>query len=255
MPLMFDGNTIESSTILIDEIDYYSIPTKEVSLFKIANADRSAIPFVEYPSKGIIVTGMLLCGGSTDLDEAIDNFKNYFRAKDANLDIPWSSSTRRYIATVNRLDIKRTMSLKHAKFTLEFICTEPFGLETSSTSLLSSLNYTSSSVTYTPTIGGTAPYQLPVITITIDALTGTGDSLIISNDLNGQQMLLYGLGLAATDVIVIDCDARTVTLNGTEVDYLGTFLELEPGASSITITDGFDTRTIDYVGVYYKRYL
>ncbi len=78
---------------------------------------------------------------------------------------------------------------------------------------------------------------------------------MISNDNNNQEIMIYGIGLVATDVIVIDCAQRIVTLNGTEIDYNGTFLELEPGANSITYTDGFTTRTVDVAASYVKRWL
>jgi phage-related protein len=77
----------------------------------------------------------------------------------------------------------------------------------------------------------------------------------ISNDNNNQELLIYGLGLVAGDVIIIDCVERTVTVNGNEVNYYGTFLELEPGANSITYTDGFTTRTVDVTATYVKRWL
>ena len=66
--------------------------------------------------------------------------------------------------------------------------------------------------------------------------------------------MLYGLGLTAGDVIVVDAENRSVTVNGDEVDYYGTFLELEPGASSLTYTDGFTTRNVDIAASYTKRY-
>lgn len=55
--------------------------------------------------------------------------------------------------------------------------------------------------------------------------------------------------------ITINCDERSITVNGNDVDYFGTFLELELGANSLTYSDGFDTRTVDIVAEYYKRYM
>lgn len=255
MAMTFDGNFIESDNFHITQIDHYSIPSKDVPIRALAFANKSSIPWSNYPDKGIKVEGYIKCDDTYSLEAYIDILKGYLTAQDAELDIDYNSGTRRYIATVNRTDIKRTDSKKFASFTIDFICSQPFGVETSSTSLVSEANYTSSSNTYSRYIYGTAPYQYPIITITIDALTGTGDYIQISNDNNGQTMLLYGLGLSATDVIVIDTFERTVTLNGATVDYFGTFLELGTGWQSITYTDGFDTRTVDIDIIYYKRYL
>lgn len=255
MAMTFDGNTIQSSTFVLTEIDHYSLPTKDAPLFPLAFANKSSIPWTNYPNKGIRVTGYIFCDTNDSLEGKIDLFKSYLTSQDANLDIDYDGGTRRYIATVNRCDIKKSISSKAATFTLEFICTQPFGVATTPTELVDELAYTSSSDTYPLTIEGTAPYQYPLITITINTLTGTGDYVQISNDNNGQEMLIYGVGLVNGDVVYIDTFNRLVTVNGDPVDYLGTFLELERGSQSITYTDGFTTRSVDIYIEYYKRYL
>lgn len=241
--------------IITNLIDHTDLPTKTADLYAIAGANQSAIFSTDYPSKTIQIGGVIKGSTQDDLDARIDTFKGYFNGKDKNLDIDYAGTTRRYVATVNTMSVQRQQLALFATFAIEFICTLPFGKETSSTSLFSSLNQTTASKNFTPTIGGTAPFQLPIITLTIDSLTGTGDYITISNDNNGQQMLLFGLGFANGDVVVVDCEQHTVKVNGNLVDYQGTFLELEPGASSITIANAFTTNQIDYSGIYYKRYL
>ena len=261
--LSFNGNDLQTYNrgtqvgINTNVIEHTNIPEKLFTLFSIANADYSAIPNIDYPSKKIKIAGTIHGSSQDDLDSRIDTFLGYFVGKDKNLDIDYAGSTRRYIATENVTSIEREQKALFAKFTIEFICTQPFGRDTSSTNLFSSNNQTDASETFTPTIGGNAPYQLPIITLTIDALTGTNDYIQISNDQNGQSMLLIGLGITAADVIVINSETREVTVNGDVVDYEGVFLELTPDSApaSITISNGFETRTIDYLGIYYKRWL
>ncbi len=259
--LLYNANSLQTYNrgtrvgINTNIIEHTDIPQAVAELMALADNDGSVIPDISYPSRTVKIGGTIHGSTQADLDTRIDTFKGYFRGKDKNLDITYAGSTRRYIATKNSVGVARQQKQLWATFAVEFICTNPFGLDTSSTSLINSQNYTSATLTSTPTILGTAPYQLPVITITIDALTGTGDYIQITNGLNTQEMLLYGLGLVAGDVIVIDCVNRTVKLNGTEIDYVGTYLVLEPGASSITYTDGFTTRTVDIVATYIKRWL
>lgn len=257
----FNSNDLQSYSpttdvgIITNSIEHTDIPEKLAELYAIADANGSSIPAINYPARRVNQAGAIKGSSQDDLDARIDTFKGYFNGKDKNLDVDYAGTTRRYIATANSISVTRQQKSLWATFTIEYICTQPFGVETSSTSITSTLNHTSSTLTVTPTIAGSAPYQYPIITLTLDALTGAGDYIQISNDNNGQDMLLYGLGLAAADVIVIDCFARTVTVNGIEVDYTGVFLELEPGANSITYSDGFTTRTVDIVITYYKRYL
>jgi len=241
--------------IITNSIDHTSIPDKQTELYAKADANGSSIPAINYPSKKITIGGVIKGSSQSDLDTRIDAFKAYFNGKNKNLDISYICSSRRYIATANTISITREQKALYATFTIEFICTNPFGMDTSATTIMSQLNYTSATYTVTPTIAGSAPYQLPVFTITIDALTGTGDYIRISNGNNNQEIMIYGISLANGDVIVIDCANRTVTRNGSQIDYYGTFLELEPGANSITYADGFTTRQVDIVATYNKRYL
>lgn len=241
--------------IITNLIEHTSIPDKDVELYAIADANGSAIPSINYPSKKIKIAGVIKGSSQADIDNRMDTFKGYFNGKNKNLDIAYAGSTRRYIATVNSMSITRGQKDTSAAFSIEFICTNPFGLDTASTSIINSAAYTSAILNSAPTIAGSAPYQLPVITITINSLTGTGDWIQISNNNNGQDMLIFGFGFQAGDVIVIDCSTRKVTLNGVPIDYNGVFLELEPGANSLTYTDGFTTRNVNIVAVYYKRWL
>jgi len=241
--------------IIVNTINHTDIPEKQAAIFSVANADRSNIPNINYTSKKISISGALKHTSQSALDTLIDTFKGYFNPKDANLDIVYGSSTRRYIATANALSIDRDNRSLTAKFKVEFICTNPFGIETTVTSIINQINYTAATLTVTPTILGSAPTQMPKFTITIDAKTGSGDFISISNNNNNQQISLIGLVLLVNDVIVIDCENRTVTVNGNPVNYFGTFLELELGANSITYSDGYATRTVDIVAGYNKRYL
>lgn len=242
--------------IVTNSIEHTSLPDKVMALFAIADADASSIPAINFPSKKITIGGVIKGSTQANLDDRIDTFKGYFAGKNKDLDITYGSSTRRYIATANAVSVVRQQKALFATFQVEFLCTNPFGIDTTATDLWAAkTGFTSATFTETPTVGGNAPYQLPVFTITINSLTGDGDYVQISNDNNNQEILIYGMELAASDVIVIDCVERTVTLNGNEIDYLGTFLELEPGANSITYTDGFTTRNVDVEAEYVKRWL
>lgn len=254
-----DLQTYDPSTnvgIITNVIDHTSNPDKAMSLYGLADADGSSIPSINYPSKPIGLEGAIKGSSAADLDDRIDAFKGYFTGKDKNLDIAYGSGTRRYVATARAIPVVRKVKPLFATFSVDLICTSAFGVDTSNTNLWTAkTGFTSNTFTETPTVGGNAPFQLPIITITINSLTGAGDYVQISNDNNNQELLIYGLGLANSDVIVIDCVERKVTVNGDEVDYYGTFLELEPGANSITYTDGFTTRNIDISAVYAKRWL
>lgn len=254
-----DLQTFDPTTrvgINTNSIKHTNIPDSIAELYIKANANDSDVPDQEYPSKTITLGGTIHGSSQADLDDRIDTFKGYFVPRKKNLDIAYGSGTRRYtVLKTNSMGIERQDKALFATFSIELIC-KPFGFDTSTTNLWAAKSaFSSATFTETPTVGGNAPLQLPVFTITINSLTGDGDYVQISNDNNNQEILLYGLGLTAGDEIIIDCEQRIVTVNGIEVDYIGTFLELEPGANSITYTDGFTTRSVDVEGVYTKRWM
>lgn len=260
--LTFNTNNLQTFNratqvgIITNVIDHTDGPDMLMGLYAMADADGSSIPAINYPSKPVALAGAIKGSSQADLDSRIDTFKGYFRGKDKNLDIAYGSGTRRYIATAGTPKIQRQQKSFIALFQVPITCTNPFGLDTSASPLFTThTGNTAATFTELPTVGGNAPFQLPIFTITITAHTGAGDFVLISNDNNNQEIMLYGLGLANGDVIVIDCIQRIVTVNGVEVDYYGTFLELEPGANSITYTDGFTTRTVTVAASYTKRWL
>lgn len=253
--LSFNGNILQTANIITNVINHTDLPDQNIGLLEVANANRSAITNTDFPSRTISIAGVIKGNSQVDLDSRIDSFKAYFNGKNKNLDINFAGVTRRYIATKNGISIERTGALQFAPFKVQFICTEPFGLQTTATTLFTKTANADPTYTATGTVGGTAPYQLPVFTITLTAITGTGDYVQISNNANNQTILILGQGLVAGDLLVIDCDQRRVTRNGIVIDYSGVFFELEPGNVSIAYSDGFDTRTVNILAQYYKRYL
>jgi hypothetical protein len=261
--IAFNANSLQtynpttSVGIIVDSIGHESTPEKSLDVYTVANANKSAIAGdPEFVKKNIPVTGTIIGSSVADLAARVDAFKALFNGKDKNLDIGYAGTTRRYIATAdNSPSFTPNPGKRWIKFAINFLCADPFGRDISATTLWTTkTGFTAATFTEAMTVGGSAPYQLPVFTITLTAISGAGDYVLISNDNNNQEILLYGLGLVAGDVIVIDCVARKVTVNGIEVDYYGTFLELEPGSNSITYTDGFTTRTVTVAANYVKRW-
>jgi phage-related protein len=259
--ITFNGYNLQTFTpsvgvgILTNVIKHTDGPEAVFDLLEVANANRSLIGDINSPNKTINIAGVIKGSSGLDLDQRIDALKLALNGRNKNLDLNYAGNTRRYIATAppNGVKVDEDGTLR-AKFSVQFICAEPYGRDSTQTTIINQANYTSASYTATPTIGGSAPYQLPIFTITIDSLTGTDDYLQIINNANNQAILISGQGLANGDVLVIDCEQRIVTLNDIQIDYSGTFLELEPGAASLSYSDGFATRQVDILAKYTKRY-
>ncbi len=258
--ISFDSNSLQTASILTADISHESLPAKSANMFALSHANKSVIPFVSYSDRTIKVSGKIIGSSIADLDSKLDTFRGYFRGTDKNLDIDYNGSTRRYIATVNGISIERPGGLQYANFDIEFICTEPFGRNTSVTTPSSSFSpsaagRTSSAYTDAHTFLGTAPYQLPVITITLTAVTGGTGFLSFGNSGNNQGITITGQTFVNGDVIEIDCANKTVKKNGVAIDFLGAFPEFPPGAQSMAYADGFTTRTFTISVTYYPMWL
>lgn len=171
--IAFDGNNLQTTVYTTSDIDHENLPNKNANTYALAHANKSVLPFVNYPSRSITIKGNIKGTSIADCDAKMDAFKAYFNKKDANLDIGYNGGTRRYIATVQGLQVDRPKGLTTADFTVVFICTNPFGQNTSSTSLLTASGNTTQPTNFAPTFQGNAPYQLPVITLTYSAATNS----------------------------------------------------------------------------------
>lgn len=242
--------------IITEGIDFASISTKNLSMYGVAHSNRSVVPFVNYPSKAISIKGTISGSSKTDLDSRLDAFRGYLVAQEKNLDINFNGATRRFIATVTASDIQKSENGLYATFTVQFICTIPFGMDTATTTALNASGRTNNAYTDSYTFLGNAPVQLPIVTITLTAVSASGaQQLFWGNNDTGQSITLTRNNWTSGDVVVIDCENRRITVNGVDVDFAGAFPEFTPGAHNMIYGDTFTSRTMTENVVYYKRYM
>lgn len=259
--ISFDSNNLQTYSpttdvgIITNDIQHTDLPAKDAALYGLANTNQSVMPYVGYPSRAISIAGAIKGSTSADLDSRIDSFKAYFLGKDKNLDIEYNGTTRRYVATVNTISVVRRKKALFATFEVQFVCTLPFGKNTSATTALNQSGRTASGYTDAYTFLGSAPFQLPVITITYSAVSGGASFVTFGNNANGQGITITDQTWVASDVLEIDVANRTVKKNGTEIDFLGAFPEFAPGAQNFSYTDGFTSRTFAITVTYYPMWL
>jgi hypothetical protein len=243
--ISFNGNSLQTANIITADIQGLDdFPIKQAKQYTLSHQNQSVIPYINYPNRNITITGMITDTSIANLDARMDTFKSYFTAQDVNLDIAYNGTTRRFIATQSTSTITRPGQLLYATFSILCVCNMPFGQDTSATSILNSNN---SAATYSPAVTflGTAPYQLPIITITFSAnyiLSGGAVTVWLGNNATGQVISINRIW-AITDVLVVDCTQNTVTVNGFPVEFSGAFPVFIPGSGTFIYGDGFSTRT------------
>jgi hypothetical protein len=251
--ITFNGFNLQSEIIVTQDIDFESPAEKELNAYPQANSNDITITGDDRPSKTIKIKGQITADNPAALDPILDQFRGYFRGKDKNLDIGYAGSVRRYIATENGSDIKRPGGLQMATFTIEFLC-KPFGQDITPQTPVSATGRTAAAYTDNVTLIGSADYQLPIATSTITALTATGNQTVSFGNNNTGQQLSVTRTFAVNDVIVFDCVAKEVRVNGVAVDFAGAFVELEPGLQALGYSDTFTARTYNYNVQYYPRW-
>jgi Siphovirus-type tail component, C-terminal domain len=251
--ISFDSHDLQSfsggSGILVSNIQHAGKSAKRAQTYALSHANASQIPFVEYPSKPIEVSGKIIGTSIADCDNQIDLFNSYLLKNNGNLDIGYNGGTRRYIATATNINVDRPGGLLYANFDITFTCTQAFGQDVNPTTILNTSGRTSANYSDNYTFGGTAPYQQPVFTITYSSVSGaTSKAVIIGNNSNSQEITVERTW-SNGDVLVIDSSKSIVTVNGIAADFTGAFPLFAPGAQTITYSDGFSSRSfsVDYV--------
>lgn len=165
----------------------------------------------------------------------------------------WQRPTLTVALNDNEADVNLYIGTSTA--TTFYIDAVQFEQSGAATAFPATTSRSSSSYVDSVSVGGTAPWQRTKATITFSAITGgTNQAVTFGNNGTGQQISVTRTW-AATDVLVVDSITRTVTVNGTAVDYSGAFPEFQTGTQAFAYSDGFTTRTFNINVVYYPEYL
>lgn len=250
MQITFDNTSLTTTPFLIKSVDHDSAGPRDINLFNLARQRGAVLVNSEYRPKVVRLTGTITGATQAVLEANIDTLKELFSRQGKNLDIDYSGSTRRYIATNTALQISRDyFHLSYAPFSAEFIVPNGTGIDpTLSSTILTAI--TAASNVNTITMLGTA-YPKPKITLTLTAVNTVSKIEFLAN---GDKITITKT-FALNDVVVIDTDNMIVTVNGAVVDYTGIFPQFGIGANvydiEITRTSCTYNTQIDY----YKNYI
>lgn len=253
MDITFNSlNLNDRVNYVVEETNHEETAKPEINLQKLARTNDSVLLRKNFGTKTIKMVVIVKDSTKDALDSRLDTFRQTIEALHKNLDIDYSSSTRRFVCTgyVERID----RQLKWARVSIKFECYKAFGEDVSATSE-SFLDKTTSPFTDDITIGGSAPAQ-PEITININSLTASGEKFIqIKNTDNGDYVKITASDWTADDIVIISTRTATVTRNGNVVEYLGIMPEWVPGVNNWEYTDDFTARQVDIEFSYKKRFL
>lgn len=251
----FNGNELTNiSGLTILATDPYKPARRKLSINDIANSNKSKITSAYYKEKDITMRVGISRSTRALLETSIDALLNILQGQEKSLILSQSGTSRRYTCTYADFNVLLSGG-SYIELELVFKTSDHFGYDINLSELLQVSNFTSGQKTDRITVSGSAPWQTPIITITYTSITtGTSKAVRIGNDSTGQQISITRTWVTG-DVLVIDVNAQTVKVNGTEVAFSGALPEWNTGVGYISYSDDFGARTYGMNVSYYKRYI
>lgn len=251
----FNSNLLTSITgLTILATNPYIPARRKLSLNDIARTNKAKTNSAFYMKKAVMVRVSITRATRDLLEQSIDSLMTILQGIEKELLLTQAGGTRKYTCTLADT-IVRNDGGSYCEIDLIFETSDHFGYDNAPTLLKQVSGFTSGQKTDQITVGGSAPWQVPKLTLTYSAVTdGTSKNVIIGNDATGQSVTITRTWVAG-DVLEIDALNQTVKVNGTEVDFDGAIPEWAPGIGYISYSDTFSARTFSYTLNYYKRYI
>jgi len=249
--ISFDSVNLQDGNVITKNISFESVDNRNINFQSLGRDGGKAVD-EKFEIKSITVNGIIKDTSASNLDDRIDDLKrDIMGVLDRDLDIDYISGTRRYVASCTNFLITREFyNLTYVEFQAVFSVVKPFAKDIDTTTGEYSAITTAERDSIE--IGGSAK-PLPKLQFTINSETDltqiefknttTGDTITINEDFeNG-------------DVLIIDMDELSITLNGDEVDYTGSFPEFETGWNDFYVWFEGTAYDVDLKIIYYKLWL
>lgn len=254
-PVTFDGANLEIVPGLTVLSTNPYIPAKrKLSIESLARSNKSKITGAFYDKRTITVRVGIAQPTRALVETALDTLMGLLQGQDKILILQQSGGLRKYTSTLADVVIERGGG-SYLEMDLVFETSDHFGYDINPTLLLQVTNFTSYQKTDQITVGGSADWQAPVITITWSAISGgTSASVSVGNGETGQTITVTRT-YTAGDVLEVDSLNQTVKVNGIEVSFSGAFPEWAPGIGYLTYLDTFTARTFSNTTRHYRRWV
>lgn len=234
--LEFDGFGLQNTAIISQLILRDSPPSRDVTSYRTPRRDGGGILGSDFAGRSIRVRGILSESTAAALDDAVDEFKRRLAPSEKVLSIKVNGAIRQCVATlVNTqgiFDRRESYHVSTTPFDLEFLSTDPNWRDPEYTSE-DHLSQTSLNVIAGMNNVGSWKADL-VLVILIEAATAI-TALNVTNGENDEAITITR-SFAAGDVIIIDGETKSLTVNGVEVEYSGIFPRAEPGDNPVEVT-------------------
>lgn len=244
--------TIPNFTIY--EVDHDTPPEERINIAELARKHGGKLYYRQKAPRRITITGYINTTSRSSYLSSRDALLKLLENEEATLEIPTENDFRTYTATAQSTMFSDKGG-GYASVIITFICADPFGYEKNARTIINGTTKTASPSTFSlsEAIGGT--YETPpYITLTLIAVSGgTGKYIDLSNPAGDNIRITRNW--VADDVLTIDMLNKTCKVNGSSVDFTGTFWDFSIGDNALTYSDNFTTsRKVGVIMTYRKRY-
>jgi len=258
----YDGVSLQTATIITQELQHESMDSKTLDIQRLANRDGGKFLSANFAPKRIILKGQLKDTSMPLLEDEIDAFKQLLNRQGKHLDIDYGSGTtkasfRRYTVNSSRITLlRRHFNITFCDWEAEFIVADPpFGTELDTTTGVSDAISSVATQAFSFIAGGTYKPN-PKISITFTEVAGV-DGVTIRNTSTGDFIRVRKTPeYQNNDVIEIDTQLFTCTLNSVAIAYDGIFPSFVVGGNDLRVSfeNGVHYKATVKV-IYYPLYL
>ena len=254
-PVTFESYDINDIPgLIITRLPSYKVGNRDLSVHRKAQAHGSVNTGAFYQDKLIDIACEIGRDTRALLETSLDLLHLKLQTKNGSLIVPQAGANREYTATLESTSVANVQG-GHAEVTLTFRCSDPFGKDTTNTTLHNASGITVAQQDFGLTVGGTAELQLPVFTITFTSLSGGSNATVTLENLATGETIEIQRTWANADVLVVDIAEKTVQVNSTDVDFDGLITGFSPAQHTLRYVDTLTGRNISFNAVYKKRYI
>ena len=232
----------------------HPIPPRAISAGELANDDGAKLVSANYKAREIVIEGDITRNLRSQMEDSRDLLLALLTPTEAPLELDQSGVRRKYTATVSNIIFSEAKG-GYLPFSITFLCSDPFGYNTTPTAIALGAAVTTFYSEKTFNILGSI-YALPAITVIVNTHTGTTSNRISLTNPDTGEVISIDRDWTNADSLVVDCANRTVKVNGTAVNYIGKFPKYNPKiGNKLVYQDDFTARNVTLQFSYTKRWL
>lgn len=236
----------------IDFVDVASPPEEALTQKRISRNDGAVLYNREKGVRKITIIGHTTAQDFADMHDTRNQLLQVLDNTESTLEVPIGNEIWQFTCTLENMIVTNPMG-GYAVFTITFTCSDPFGYEKSTVTIVNGQTTTSDSDTFSfAAIEGVYP-PYPVIRLTLSGITDTSAKTITLSNPQADSLSVTDT-FSSGDVILIDMWNRTVKVSGVNHDYTGNYFPLQVGSTDMYYADNFTNRSVNTIITYQKRY-